>query len=421
MLQKIIKQTWNERKTNLLIGLELLVVSVFLWYTVDALVLDIKKFSMPLGFDISHVYAIHLNAIPSESPDYIVPADESSTRGADFLTIMERLRMNPEVEMVGYSSHVHSHYVWSNQFATFYLDTTLVISQGYVRPTGATYFDLFQVKTADGGSPSLLREALERGEIVVNQNVAEEMFGSAANAIGKEIYCRDQGTAEPVPYRIGGVCENQRYNEFNQYAYAYYRLISTSEVNRSNSFEYPLFIRIKPTADNKKFPDKFRKEMTSQLKIGNIYLQDIEPLSERRREHLRGWIDGMRMNIAIIAFFLLNVFLGVIGTFWLKTQQKRGEIGLRMALGSSRGSIFRMLLSQGIILLTVAFLFSILFFGNFWITGVLQTQVWMDTPLRLMLGAGITLALLLMMISIGIAFPAYRAMKEEPAEALHYE
>lgn len=35
-------------------------------------------------------------------------------------------------------------------------------------------------------------------------------------------------------------------------------------------------------------------------------------------------------------FLLANVFFGVIGTFWLRTQSRRGEIGLRVALGATR-------------------------------------------------------------------------------------
>ncbi|MDH6357817.1 FtsX-like permease family protein [Parabacteroides sp. PF5-9] len=420
MIKKTIKQLWNERRSNLLIGLELLVVSVFLWYTVDELLRDYKRFSMPLGFDISHVYYVELSSIPSESPDYVEATDEIATVGADFLTIIDRLRLNPDIEYVGYTSGIHFHYRWSNRYTSFQVDTAIV-PQGFVRPVGSSYFDLFQVKTADGGSPQLLIEALERGEIVVTKRVAEKFFGNAANAIGKDISCIDQGDTESRVYRIGGVCEDQRYNEFSSYDYAYYQLISASEVRNTNSLGYPLFIRTKPVADKKDFPEKFRKEMESQLKIGNIYLKNIQPMSERRSEHIRSWIDGMRMNIAVVVFFLLNVFLGVIGTFWLRTQQKRGEIGLRIALGSTRKSIFGMLLSQGVIILVIAFLIGAVIFCNFWFTGVLNAVTWVDTTYRLVIGMGMTFALLLVMICIGISFPAYRAMKEKPAEALHYE
>jgi hypothetical protein len=37
-----------------------------------------------------------------------------------------------------------------------------------------------------------------------------------------------------------------------------------------------------------------------------------------------------------MAFLLINVFFGIVGTFWLWTENRRSEIGLRMAIGSSK-------------------------------------------------------------------------------------
>ena len=50
----------------------------------------------------------------------------------------------------------------------------------------------------------------------------------------------------------------------------------------------------------------------------------------------------------------MNIFLGVIGTFWFRTQQRRREVALRMAMGSSRQGVFLRLMSEGILLLTLA-------------------------------------------------------------------
>jgi putative ABC transport system permease protein len=34
------------------------------------------------------------------------------------------------------------------------------------------------------------------------------------------------------------------------------------------------------------------------------------------------------------AFLLLNIFLGILGTFWFRTQQRKGEIALFKALAA---------------------------------------------------------------------------------------
>jgi len=422
MLSKIIKQFWKEIQSNLFIGLELLVISVFLWYTVDSLYTQYRRFVLPLGFDISHTYNIELGMIPQESPDFVLPSEDISSNGDNLLTILDRLKANPRVTDVCYTSGTHFHYVWSNQFATFSKEDSSAVN-GFVRPVGSSYFTLFQVKAADGRNTQALVDALDRGEIVITQKVAEEFFGTAANAVGKEINCQDQGDAESVSYRIGAVCENQRYNEFSLYSHAYYKPIPVSDFKDPNIYVagIPLFIRVKAAADSKDFAEEFKKEIEGQLKLGNIYLKGIRPMSEFREGHIRYWVDQMRMNMAVIVFFLLNVFLGVIGTFWLHTRQKRGEIGLRMALGANRKSIFGMLLTQGFLLLLISFFLATLLFANLWFTDIVTPVTWVNTFPRLLAGMGITFLLLAIMIIVGICFPAYRAMKEELAEALHYE
>ena len=70
MLRMIFIQLWNERKSNVLIFLELVVVSVFLWYASDALYVQYRSFVRPLGFDISNVYHVQLATVPVSSADY---------------------------------------------------------------------------------------------------------------------------------------------------------------------------------------------------------------------------------------------------------------------------------------------------------------------------------------------------------------
>ena len=47
MYKMILKQLWNERKGNLFIWLEMLVVSIFLWYAADALFVMYRLYSQP--------------------------------------------------------------------------------------------------------------------------------------------------------------------------------------------------------------------------------------------------------------------------------------------------------------------------------------------------------------------------------------
>ena len=89
MYKMILKQLWNERKGNLFIWLEMLVVSIFLWYAADALFVMYRLYSQPLGFNIEHTYHVSFGVIPEESPDYDTTSVHSERGGGDYLTLMD--------------------------------------------------------------------------------------------------------------------------------------------------------------------------------------------------------------------------------------------------------------------------------------------------------------------------------------------
>lgn len=60
----------------------------------------------------------------------------------------------------------------------------------------------------------------------------------------------------------------------------------------------------------------------------------------------------------------MNIFLGVIGTFWFRTQQRRGEVALRMAMGANRKNIFYRLITEGLLLLSMSALPAVLIAFN---------------------------------------------------------
>ena len=88
--------------------------------------------------------------------------------------------------------------------------------------------------------------------------------------------------------------------------------------------------------------------------MGNLYLLDITPLSDVRTAYETDSVNELNTQFCIIFFLLLNIFLGIIGTFWFRTQHRRAEIALRMALGSTRWGICGRLMGEGVLLLLIS-------------------------------------------------------------------
>lgn len=104
MTKKLLVQIKNEWRNNLWLALELLVVSVVMWFVVDYLYTRTATYLEPRGFDISHCYLIEMGKLTDKSPDYI-PNQTDEQEDADILELVDRLRRRPEIEAVSLSQN----------------------------------------------------------------------------------------------------------------------------------------------------------------------------------------------------------------------------------------------------------------------------------------------------------------------------
>lgn len=258
-----------------------------------------RLYSQPLGFNIEHTYHVSFGVIPEESPDYDTTSVHSERGGGDYLTLMDRIPPEPLRGSICFTTGVH--FPLPGIESIRHVPEGLVDRKGFVRFVSPTYFEVFGVKTAEGGSPSELVDALRDNQVVVTGTVADSFFGDPAAAVRQEIYITDQGSRDSVAYRIGGVCEKQRYCEFTGYDYAYYKLVDENKVAEEGDWVgegLNTFIRVKPGADGAAFAADFRKEMEQQLRVGNIYLKDVFPMSHYRDQFLERWLDQVRLYVA---------------------------------------------------------------------------------------------------------------------------
>ena len=184
---------------------------------------------------------------------------------------------------------------------------------------------------------------------------------------------------------------------------------------------FELCVRVRPEHD-KDFIARLKADSESQYRIGNVFISNIRSFKDIRRSFQQYQYNEMRNNFTGMAFLLVNIFLGLLGTFWFRTQQRKSEIALHKAHGATNQMVFTRLLSEGWLLLLIVTPIALLIDFNLahaelnsWRNGT--TLEW-D---RLLFCGGISFALMALMIAIGIGIPARKAMKIDPADALHNE
>jgi predicted permease len=149
-----------------------------------------------------------------------------------------------------------------------------------------------------------------------------------------------------------------------------------------------------------------------------LTLEDIHTMSERISEGnaRRRFQTSLLTSFAAIAVAL--ALTGLYGLMSYAVKQRRAEIGIRLAIGSSRGRVLALILSQGLrltaygLLLGLAGAFALTRLVNGWLYGVgaMDPATFIAVPL-----------FVLVVACCACMIPAWSATRIDPVEALRQE
>ena len=70
MMKQLLKQIYNERRSNAFLWIELLLVFVVLWYIIDLVYVTLHIYYQPMGFNIENTYVLRMNRLTDKSTDF---------------------------------------------------------------------------------------------------------------------------------------------------------------------------------------------------------------------------------------------------------------------------------------------------------------------------------------------------------------
>lgn len=404
MMKNILKQLWNQRKVNGWIATELLLVSIFLWVITDRMVFTYDSFTRPMGFEIEDTYRMYLDELSSTAPGFVEQTDEKNKENLQ--TILSRIRQIDGVEALSASSCAmpYSPCNSSHMFLAVHGNDSIVKS-GMTRFVTPEYFKVFRILTPEG---KFTGEA-NRYELVVSKDLADSLKVNRGDSIVS--LGRDEHRAFVIE-----LCTEVRYAEAWEDVKNAYTVVPENDLI-TERWPDELCIRFRSG-----MTDEQRTAVWDQIKsaslLNNYSFFYYKSFKDIRKDYLSSMTDQIKTECWYAFFLLANIFLGVIGTFWFRTQHRRSEIALRLAVGASRRSVFTQLIVEGVVLLSVIMPVVIIALVNIAYFDLLYPGV---TIGRFLAGMLITWGLMALMIVAGIWYPARQAMKVHPAEALREE
>ena len=411
MFSHILKLIINQWRGNLWILAELFISFICIWQVGNVFSSLLSHKLRDTGFDLEHVYRVTTAIREKDSPSY----DPDSPLTDNWKELVERVRRCPGVESVGLTSYTAFPYTGSTNGRAYFGDTTRTTAlRGQLTP------DVIRVLHITSPSPEVdLVKETSTGQtcFLVSPQAMEQLYDK--NTVRCRIYTKDErDKAYP------GILCSYLTNEYadNNDNRALWEIWSEGRMIEKNANkDLTMLIRVHPDADHD-FRETFLSTMRAQLTAGNLSIVNLTRMEDYRTYMLNLSSINLMYGAGyfLAAFFFICAFLGIIGTFWFRTESRTSEIGLRMALGATRRKVRWQMIGEGLMLLGIVWLPAVI------VSYVLRTAVWdnetllSDTVLFITLTA-VTTVLLMLLIVAGIWIPARQASRINPVDALHYE
>ncbi len=429
MIRHILKIIWNERRSNLWILLEYTLVFSVLWFCCDYCSAILRTYKSDPGIDIRDTYRIEMGYRIIKNTDEPEPEYD---RFALTMTFLERVKRHPDVAYVAlgryaipYSGSVAtSGWMLNDEKGTLSDSAEVGFRERLVTPD---FFRVFNIPIRSG---RMFRWP-DDGE---NKNVIISTIGPGVCGIGEERFPIDKirtlsqclpGGGENVITAIGTTEQIHDIYWGKPMSTIYYPLSR----EQTSLYRNEIALRVKPGTD-KDFPQRFRKEMSEQLKLGPYFLASVKPISDykaKQAEEVNGELNGV---YSVTIFLVINIMLGILGTFYFRTQSRRSEIGLRIALGSSKRKIRSLIFTETLLLLFLASIVATILcmalrfadlIQSLGIPAIADRAAWGIGVEQDVINFAVTFVIVAVISIVAVWYPARQAVKVQPAEALHEE
>ena len=448
----ILKNFWAHRRQNGFVFVEIALIAVLSFWLLDHIIVwaydsyfchadgEFEKEYLLIG-QTARTTPITAEALQTEAEEYsdtarLKPFEREALRViASLYAFRDEVRALPEVQSVCLTHQFvgDGQGMWNYHALAPEADTTKTCSS-YTETfcLNESYFETLGM-TAVEGSPAV--EALSRDistdGVVITRSLALQLFGTA-EAVGRrlvEIQYKpgpDNKDVESVTHHtVAGVIEDVKPAPHERYYY-----VAFFPVNSFLSNTPKMLIRLKPEVDAGEFIAKYKGKTTN----GTYAFAQLKAFNDYQDKNI--FISDQYIIITLLStlglLFALNVVLGTLGTFWLQIRKRTEDIGIMRSFGAKRRHLFWMIWGEGALLTLLACIVGQLIWlqfavnigladGNIRATSLRETD-WVNTFwLHFLVVCAIQYVLQLIIVTLGMVVPTFRAMYKRPVEALHHE
>lgn len=433
MIKLIIKNLWSRRRRNGWLLAELVLVCIVSWIIFDPVAVVVHDRRIPLGYDADRLCIVYFNMLQPGTPGYDSAASDSAQLMDSYLGLLQRLHQHPDIEhataLLGWLYPNSSG--WGERSMTAEGDS-MGVSYNYVEFLPHTdFFETYGFRSSEGPSPEALSDYPYReNDMVVTEDLLQLAFGDSRLS-GKRFIDEWNGSDTTWVNLIGTVRPFKLHSNWQPLPVAFVPQVHV-DVARYFPHFVQMLVRLREDVSVEHFLHDFHPWMIQHLRAGNLYANKVETYNDMLATSEYSTTTALvRRNASMAVFFLVNLCLGVAGTFWLQTRSRREEVGILLTFGGTPRLVRLMLMGEGFILTTLATAVGCFLYLQYALSeglargftngDVAQTYWVTDFRLHFLLVSALVYGVLLAVVLIGVYLPARSISRVPPTEALRDE
>ena len=432
---KLLKELF-QRRTTLWIALELILVTLALWWTFDPVLVDQTVFHLPMGYDVDRLVKFQTANTFTKNEQY----QQSGVIFDEQNILLQKVEEMDEVEVAYIAENTPLGFESQSLGSYFSNGNDSVMAWQYHFTPDSKMFEVYGIEslTPDVPTSELTHDCHDQQSVIITRSLAMALYGTIDLA-GRTLKAQklewveneegDGGDLRWVgcDYNIRAVVKNVRIEPYDCNNPVVFLCESGSKTNA------PIIARLREGVDATWFMETHNQEVQSQLVTEHQYVRDILSARQSGNETIERIGGGRRTrrNLLIAAFFAINLCFGVVGTLLMYTRQRREEAGVRRAYGATRLNVFWGFIREAWLLTTISVIAGCIIYFQFakahglyedYMTHNPLVRLWFnDFATHFMVVSLFVYLAILCVVLIATAIPAWRICRSEITEALKDE